>query len=59
MIVWERENDEGDLPESLRRRFPTAEVLPEKPELPYKVGGNVYVLKIGVAVVPPARVPSN
>jgi len=53
MLVWERGDDGGDLPEGLRNRFPTAEVLPESPELPYKVGNTIHVLKIGVAIVLP------
>jgi len=53
MIIWERENGEKDIPESLRQRFPNAEVLPEAPELPYKVGRKPHVLKLGIAVIPP------
>ena len=39
--------------ELFRHRFPTAEVLPEAPELPYKIGREIKILKIGVAIVPP------
>ena len=53
MIVWERENDDRDMPESLRRRFPSATVLPEAPELPYKIGNKAHVLKLGIALVSP------
>jgi hypothetical protein len=53
MIVWERKTDESDMPVELRRRFPEAKVLPEAPELPYKIGRKIHVLKIGVAIVPP------
>jgi 4-amino-4-deoxy-L-arabinose transferase-like glycosyltransferase len=54
MIVWERMDDDT-LPESLRHRFPAAEVLPEAPDLPYFVGREERTLKIGVAIVPPPR----
>ena len=54
MIVWERDDDENNLPESLRQRFPNAEVLPEAPDLPYKVGRETRMLKIGIAIVPPS-----
>ena len=53
MIVYERNSNEEEMPEYLRRRFPKAEVLPEKPELPYKVGNKIYTLKIGIAIVAP------
>jgi hypothetical protein len=53
MIVWEDDND--GMPESLRHRFPTADVLPEAPELPYKIGNETRTLKIGVAIVPPTK----
>ena len=53
MIIWERDGDEKSMPESLRHRFPTAEVLPETPDLPYKIGREIRTLNIGVAIVPP------
>ena len=55
MLIWEKDDDGSDLPVCLRQRFPTAEVLPESPELPFKMGKTVHVLKIGVAVVPPPQ----
>jgi 4-amino-4-deoxy-L-arabinose transferase-like glycosyltransferase len=48
-------NDGDGLPAHLRRRFPEAQVLAEKPELPYKVGPKTYTLKLGIAIVPPMR----
>jgi len=57
MIIWERTNGESEMPESLRQRFPKARVLDESPELPYNVGRNPHVLKIGIAVVPPPEAP--
>jgi hypothetical protein len=53
MIVWERKDETNDMPEYLRQRFPQAEVLPDTPEIPYKVGKTTHVLKIGIAIVPP------
>ena len=53
MIVWERTDDENNFPETLHRRFPQAEVLSERPDLPYKIGGKESVLRIGIALVPP------
>ena len=57
MIIWERDNEEKEMPEELRQRFPNAEVLPEAPELPYKVGRKPHVLRIGIALVPPPKNP--
>ena len=57
MIVWERQNDDKDMPESLRQRFPSAEVLPEAPELSYKIGSKIHILKLGIAIVPPPETP--
>ena len=57
MIAWERDGNEKSMPESLRHRFPTAEVLPETPDLPYKIGREIRTLNIGVAIVPPAVIP--
>jgi hypothetical protein len=53
MIVWERSDDNGDLPDDLRSRFPKAEVLPEILELPYKTSAKIPPLRIGIAIVPP------
>ena len=53
MIVWERNDDDNSMPESLRHRFPTADVLPEILELPYKTSAKIPPLRIGIAIVPP------
>ena len=53
MIIWERHCDDREMPEYLRQRFPEAIVLPEAPELPYNVGRETRILRIGIAIVPP------
>lgn len=59
IIVWQikPKKKDGEIavrePPFLRMRFPTAEVLPEVLELPYKTGAPIPPLRIGVAVVPP------
>ena len=55
MIVWELDENETNSMEALRTRFPKAEVLPEILELPYKTGAKIPPLRLGIAVVPPAR----
>jgi len=53
MVVWERHDAGNDFPESLRQRFPRAEVLPEMPEFPNKTVAKIPPLRIGIAIVPP------
>jgi len=56
LIVWERNDADEDMPAALRRRFPTAEVLPDTLELPYKTHAKIPPLRIGIAIVPPTAI---
>ena len=53
MIIWEKEENNDGMPESLRHRFPSAEVQPDIMELPYKTRAKIPPLRIGIAIVPP------
>ena len=51
VILWNSQDRPGL--DGLLLRFPKAEVLTERLELPYQTGANIPPLEIGIAIVPP------
>jgi hypothetical protein len=54
IILWEASTE---VPDWVHHRFPKAEVLPKMLELPYKTGATISPVRIGVAIVPPQKIP--